>query len=120
MLVQRAKDTCLKDILVAVTTERPRLYTPDIVGSYIRFNTTHTCWQVARVVGIAEDAEIKSLPDTTKMLDLGKQYNVNLSQDTLTTDGEERGDWCWHVHQRTRSVKNCKPSLELDLSLIHI
>ena len=64
------------------------------------------------MVGIAEDAEIKSLPDTTKMLDLGKQYNVNLSQDTLTTDGEERGDWCWHVHRRTRSVKNCKPSLE--------
>ena len=75
------------------TRERPRLYSPDIVGSYIYFNTTHTGWQLARVVGIAEDAEIMSLPHTIKMLDLGKQYNVNLSQGTLTTA-------CWRGARR--------------------
>ena len=40
------------------TRKRPSLYTPHtphIVGSYIFFNTTHTGWQLARVVGIAED-----------------------------------------------------------------
>ena len=94
------------------TRERPRLYTPDIVGSYIYFNATHTGWQLARVVGIAEDAESKSLPHTIKMLDFEKQCNVNLSQETLTAVGEEPGDWFWHVHRRTRSVKNYKPSLE--------
>ena len=71
-----------------------------------------TGWQLARVVGVAEDAENKMFPHTIKMLDLGKQYNVRLSQETLTTVSEERGAWCWHVHQRTRSVKNYTPSME--------
>lgn len=61
------------------------LPTPDIVGSYIYFISIHTGWQRARAVGIAEDAESKSLPHSIKVLDLGKQYNVNLSQEVLTT-----------------------------------
>ena len=94
------------------TRERPKLYTPDIVGSYIYFKTAQAGWQLARVVGIAEDGESKSLPHTIKMFDLGKQYNVRLSQEALTTVSEEPGAWCWHVHRRTRSVKNYTPSLE--------
>ena len=94
------------------TRERPKLYAPDIVGSYIYFKTAQAGWQLARVVGVEEDGESKSLPHTIKMLDLGKQYNVRLSLETLTTVSEERGTWCWHVHRRTRSVKNYKPSLE--------
>ena len=94
------------------TRERPGLYLPHIVGSYIYFKTTQIGWQLARVVGIAADAKSMSLPHTTKMLDLGKQYNVHLSASTLSTISEERGAWCWYVHRRTRSVKNYTPSLE--------
>lgn len=94
------------------TRERPGLYSPDIVGSYIYFNTTPTGWQLARVVGIAEDAESVTLPHTIKMLDLGKQYNVHLSASTLSTVSEEQGAWCWHAHRRTRSVKNYTASLD--------
>lgn len=86
--------------------------TPDIVGSLIYFNTTHTGWQLARAVGIAEDAEnMNNLPHATKMLDLGKQYNVHLSDEALTTIGEDEVAWCWHVHRITRSVNNYRPSL---------
>ena len=92
--------------------ERPECFSPDIVGSYIYYNTTNAGWQLAKVVGLAEDAESKSLPHTIKMLDLGKQYNVRLSKETLTTDQEQRRAWCWHVHERTRSVKHYAPSLE--------
>ena len=94
------------------TRERPGLYSPDIVGSYIYFNTTKTGWQLSRVVGVEEDAESKDLPHTIKMLDLGKQFNVKLSASTLSTVSEERGAWCWHVHRRTRSVKNYTASLD--------
>ena len=69
---------------------RPSLYSPDIVGSYIYFKTTHAGWQLARVVRLAEDTKRKSLPHTIRMLDLGKEYNVHLSKETLTTVSEER------------------------------
>ena len=78
-------------IVCCVVRARPSLYSPDIVGSYIYFKTTHAGWELARVVGLAEDAESKSLPHTIMMLDLGKQYNVHLSKETLTTASEERG-----------------------------
>ena len=110
---KKARSTCRRDIFFCCDTrERLKLYTPVIIGSYIYFKTTHTGWQLARVVGIAEDGESKSLPHTIKMFDLGKQYNVRLSQEALTTVSEEPGAWCWHVHRRTRSVKNYTPSLE--------
>ena len=64
------------------------------------------------MVGVAEDAESKSLPHTIKMLDLGKQYIAHLSKAALNTVSEERGAWCWHVHRRTRSNKNYTPALE--------
>ena len=44
------------------------------------------------MVLIAGDAESESLPPTIKMMDLGKQYNVHLSQKTSTTVGEKRGE----------------------------
>ena len=59
--------------------ERPGCFSPDIVGSYIYYNTTNTGWQLAKVVVLSEDAESKSLPHTIKMLDQGKQCNVRLS-----------------------------------------
>ena len=68
-----------------------------------------------------QDAESKSLTHTIKTLDLGKQYNVRLFQEALTTVeaveaveavGEERRLWYWYVHRRTRNVKNYIPSLE--------
>ena len=68
---------------------KPGFFSPDIVGSSIYYNTTNTGWQLAKLVGLAEDAESKSLPLTIKMLDLGKQYNVRLSKDTLTTVGDQ-------------------------------
>ena len=88
------------------------LYSPDIVCSCIYNNTTNTGWQLARVVRLAEDAESKSRPNTIKVLDLPKQYNVRLSKETLNIVGDQRGAWCWHVHERTKSVKHYAPSLE--------
>ena len=41
------------------------------------------------MVEITEDRESKSLPHTIKTLYLGKQYNVRLSQEALTTVSEE-------------------------------
>ena len=64
------------------------------------------------MVGVAEDAESKSLPHTIKMLDLGKQYIAHLSKAALNTVSEERGTWCWRVHRRMRSIKNYTPTLE--------
>ena len=73
---KKARSTCRRDIFFCCDTrERLKLYTPVIIGSYIYFKTTHTGWQLARVVGIAEDGESKSLPHSIKMLDLVKQYN---------------------------------------------
>ena len=46
----------------------------------------------------AEDAESKELSHTIKLLKLGKRYNVDLSEEKLTTASEEVGTWCWHVH----------------------
>lgn len=92
-----------------------RTYVPLLLRPWVMDCThkeaVHLGWQLSRVVGVAEDAESKSLPHTIKMLDLGKQYNVHLSKATLTTVSEEQGMWCWHVHRRTRSTKNYTPSL---------
>ena len=63
------------------------------------------------MVGVAEDAESKSLPHTIKTLDLSKQYNVHLSKAALSTVSEERGASFWHVHRRTSSTKNYTPTL---------
>lgn len=52
-----------------------------------------------------EDAESRILPHTIQMLDLGKQYNVRLFKETLTTVGDQRGAWCCAVHERMKSVK---------------
>lgn len=60
-----------------------------MVRSYIYSNRTQIYWQLTRVVGIAEDAESKSLPHTIKILDLGKYSNVQLSQETLATVEEK-------------------------------
>ena len=93
------------------TRERPRLHTPDIAGSC---SISKRPKQVGswRVVGIAEDGESKSLSHTITMWGLGKQYNVRVSQEAMTTVSEERGARCWHLRRRTRSVKNYTPSLE--------
>ena len=69
----------------------------------IYFKTTRAGWQLARVM-VAEDAESKELPHTIKLLDLGKRYNVHLSE-KLTTVSEETGTWCWHVHVMAKSSK---------------
>ena len=87
------------------TRGRPRIYDREIIGSYIYFKTTRAGWQLARVVMVAEDAESKELPHTIKLLDLGKRYNVHLSEEKLTTVSEETGTWCWHVHIATKSSK---------------
>ena len=81
------------------------VYDREIIGSYIYFKTTRAGWQLARVVMVAEDAESKELPHTIKLLDLGKRYNVHLSEDTPTTVSEETGTRCWHVHIATKSGK---------------
>ena len=101
------RETCAVRIFVFCDTrERPGLYTPDIVGSYIHFKTTQTGRQLSRAVGVVEDAESKRLPHTITMLKLGNKYNVYLAKAALTTVSEERGSWCRHVHRRTRSTKN--------------
>ena len=66
------------------TRGRPRIYVREIIGSYMYLKTTRTGWQLARVMMVAEDAESKELPHTTKLLNLGKRYNVHLSEEKLT------------------------------------
>ena len=73
---------------------------------YIKFKTTRAGWQLARVVMVAVDAHSMELPHMTKLLDLGKRYKVNLSEEKLTTVSEESGTWCWHVHVTTKSSKS--------------
>ena len=84
------------------TRGRPGLYDRDMIGSYIYFKTYRAGWQLARVMMVAEDAESKELPHMIKLLDLGKRYNVHLSE-KLTTISEEIGAWCWHVYLATQS-----------------
>ena len=52
------------------TRERPRLCTPDFVGSYTYFYMTQ------RVVGIAEDAESKSLQYTHQNIGFGDPRGI--------------------------------------------
>ena len=58
---------------------------------------------------VAEDAQSKEVPHTVKLLDLGKRYNVHLSEEKLATiSAEIRNFWCWHVHVTAKSSKkNC-------------
>ena len=89
------------------TRARPKIFTNDVVGSYVYYKTDAAGWQLARVTHVAEDAESVAEPHTVKMLDLGVQVNVRLDPERLTTDNMEQteGTWCWHVHTRTG---NCK------------
>lgn len=87
------------------TRGRPKLYDPDIVGSHIYFKTMQAGWQMARVVAVAEDGPSVGLPHTIKMLDMGKNFNVHLSEARLTTVEEAAGTWCWHVNVTSKSVK---------------
>lgn len=86
------------------TRGRPGIYYRDILGSYTYFKTSRAGRQLARVVMVMEDAESKDLPHTIKLLDLGKRYNVHLSE-KLTTVSEEIGTWGWHVHVTSKSSK---------------
>lgn len=53
---------------------------------------------------VAEGGESKELPHTIKFLDLGKRYDVRLSEENLTPVGEGVGTWlCSHVHVTTKS-----------------
>ena len=88
------------------TRERTGLYSPDIVGSYIYFSTTLTGWQLARVVGMAEDAE-----SIAHVQDAGPGEAIECTSVGAYTINHQRGAWCWHVHRRTRSVKNYALSL---------
>ncbi|CAN0197269.1 unnamed protein product [Laminaria digitata] len=54
---------------------------------------------------VAEDAPSTLLPDTIKLLDLGKRYDVHLSEEKLTTVGGDIGTSCWHVHVTMQSSK---------------
>ena len=83
------------------------MYSPDIIGSYIFFKTAGDGWQFAKkVVGLAEEARSVMFPHT-KMLDLGKQFDMHLRRDQLKTPGVsgDSGTWCWHLHPRG-SCKN--------------
>ena len=61
------------------------IYSPDIIDSYIFFKTAGDGCQFAKVVGLAEDAEIVMFPHTIKMLDWGKRFNVHLRREQLKT-----------------------------------
>ena len=60
---------------------------------------------MARVVAVVEDGPSVGLPHTIKMLDMGKNFNVHLSEARLTTVEEAAGTWCWHVNVTSKSVK---------------
>ena len=87
------------------TRGRPRKYDRKIIGSNIYFKRTRACWQLTRVVMVAEDVESKDLPHTIKLLDMGKRYNVYLAEEKITTVNEETPTWCWYVHIATKSSK---------------
>ena len=50
----------------------PDMYSPDIIGSHIFFETAGDGWQFAKVVELAEGADGVLFPHTIKMLDWGK------------------------------------------------
>lgn len=90
------------------TTDRPRIYRPEVIGSYIYLKTLDFGWQLGKVVMVAEDAGSVQYPHTVKKMDLGRQENVHLSLVTLSTSSDEDGTWCWRVHRSSGSVS--KPS----------
>ena len=75
------------------------------------YRIVHTCSKRPQQVGNCREwwwsRKILSgdLPNTIKLLDLGKRYNVHLSEEKLTTVSEEIGTWGWHVHVTSKSSK---------------
>ena len=61
----------------------PDMYSPDIIGPYIFFETAGDGWQFAKMVELPEDAESIMFPYIIKMLDWGKRFNVHLRRDQL-------------------------------------
>lgn len=52
------------------------VYDPQPVDCYIHYRTQKTGWQIAQVMGLQANAELRSRPHTIRMLDLGRRYNV--------------------------------------------
>ena len=67
----------------------PGIFSPDIIGSYIFFETAGDGWQFAKVVGLAKDGERFSV-------------HLRLYQPKMPDVSGDPGTWCWHLHSRGR------------------
>lgn len=94
------------------TMERPRIYSKEIIGSYIFYKTGKHGWQLAKVLMVADNADDVEYPHTVKFLDLGRQENVHLSLANLAIDCDEEGTWCWQLHKFSNSVKTFRYTMD--------
>ncbi|CAN0147329.1 unnamed protein product [Pylaiella littoralis] len=67
----------------------------------------HLGWHLARVTQVLENEDPAKVTHTIKLMDLGRQLNVKLTEQMLTTDElrQETGTWSWHVHITAKDVK---------------
>lgn len=93
---------------------RPGIATADIIGSYMYYKTIRAGWQFARVTQVVVDQETGRASHTIKLLDIGKQINVELDEDAISIDNQvqDPGTWCWHAHVTQKSVKKYMHALE--------
>lgn len=96
---------------------RPSVRSRAMIGSYIYFRTVRAGWQFAKVVQVTPDPEWeRGIKHTIKLVDIGKNINVALLPEKLTTDELviQPGTWCWHLHVTQKSVKKYMFELEED------
>lgn len=93
---------------------RPEIMTTNIIGAYVYFKTVRAGWQFAKVVQVVEESGSSRVMHTLKLLDMGKNINVELKESSLNTDEliQEPGTWCWHAHITQKDVKKYMHAIE--------
>lgn len=78
-----------------------------MIGSYIYYRTINAGWQFAIVTHVGGNLNNEGATHTLKLIDIGRNINVKLDANKLTTDDleVEPGTWCYHYHIGRKSAK---------------
>ncbi|CAM9876945.1 unnamed protein product [Pylaiella littoralis] len=97
--------------------EPVRTYVPMMLRPWVmdcsHKEAVHLGWQFARVTQVEESGSTR-VTHTLKLLDIGRNINVELEEAKLTTDELvlEPGTWCWHAHITQKDVKKYMHALQ--------
>ena len=86
---------------------KPALRSRTMIGSYIYYRTINAGWQFAIVTHVGGNLNNEGATHTLKLIDIGRNINVKLDANKLTTDDleVEPGTWCYNYHIGRKSAK---------------